>query len=119
MTARPAPNLFEYAERAAQLRDAGMSLARIAQDDKAPEWSGLAYEAILRVARANETVHVDNVLTIFKLAPHHPNAWGSVWMRAIKAGVIERTGLVRPCLTDTGKHKHQYPIYRSRVYRKE
>lgn len=117
MTARPAANLFEYAERAAQLRDTGMALARIAQDDKAPEWAALAYEAILKAARSKETVHVDDVLAIFKVVPHHPNAWGSVWMRAIKAGVIERTGMVRPCLSDTGKHKHQYPIYRSMVYR--
>ena len=112
-------DLFEHAERAAKLRDAGMTLAAVAQDGKAPQWSELAYSAIRLVARRQDTVHVDDVLRIFTIKPHHPNAWGAVWMRAIKDGLIERTGTVRPCISDEGKHKHQYPIYRSRMHRKD
>jgi hypothetical protein len=101
-------------DRASSLRDAGMDLARFAQDDKSPGWSDEAYAAIVSIARRQPTVHVDDVLRAFSARPVHPNAWGAVWMRAIRDRVIERTGTVRPS-SDVGKHKHQYPVYRSLV----
>lgn len=109
-------DLFSYAERAAQLREAGMALAKGAQDGKDPAWAECAYAAIVAAAKLGPTVHVDNVLAIFKVAPSHPNAWGTVWLRAIKAGIISRTGTVKPCVTDPGKHKHQYPVYASNLH---
>lgn len=115
-----APDLFSHADRvetARQMRDAGMSLAAFAQDQKSPGWGDLAYAAIRDIAARQETVHVDDVLTEFSLPPHHPNAWGGVWMRAIRNGVIERTGTVRHCRTDIGKHSHLYPVYRSKLWR--
>jgi hypothetical protein len=108
-------DLFAHAElrkTAERLRDRGMGLAADAQDRTIPNWSALAYMAILAVARMQETVHVDDVKAIFPHEPHHFNAWGAVWMRAIKDGVIERTGAMRPS-TDPRKHKHQYALYRS------
>jgi hypothetical protein len=107
-------DLIELAE---VLRDRGMSLATEAQDRKVPAWSQVAYEAIVRIAERQETVHVDNVIEAGVPAPAHPNAWGSVWMKAIKNGVIERTGTVRPS-ADPAKHKHNYPVYRSNIHRR-
>src|SRR3990167_7502123 len=103
-------DLFSFAE-AQRRRDTGMALASLAQDDKQPEWSDLAYAAIVSIARRQATVHVDDVLRTFTDRPEHPNAWGLIWQRAIKANVIERTGQVKPCTVDSRKHAHQYPLY--------
>lgn len=108
-------DLFSHAAMAAKLRDAGMALASEAQDRAIPSWSELAYRAIVAVARTQGEVHVDDVLRVFTAKPEHHNAWGAPWMRALKDGVIERTGRVRPSF-DPGKHKHQYPIYRSKIF---
>jgi hypothetical protein len=107
--------VMDLVELASHLRDRGMSLAAEAQG---MEWSDLAYDTILRIAASQPTVHVDDVLAQFSVTPDHPNAWGAVWMRAIRAGVIEHSGTVRPS-SDPKKHRHQYPVYRSRAYRGE
>lgn len=96
---------------ALDLRNDGMRRASQAQGT---EWARRAYAAIVSVAVENPTVHVDDVLARFGEAPHHPNAWGAVWMRAIRERVIARTGTVRQC-KDTKKHAHQYPVYQSLV----
>ncbi len=106
--------LFGWADGAA-LRDVGMGLANAAQESADPGWADRAYLAITAVARSSPTVHVDDVLVIFPDRPEHPNAWGSVWLRAIRAGVISRTGMVRGT-GDRRKHRHQYPVYRSEIY---
>lgn len=108
---------MDLIELAASLRNTGMSLASDAQDRAVPQWSEMAYQTIVTLATRHRTLHVDQVLTAFPYKPGHPNAWGAVWMRAIKAGVIERTGQIAPCTVDPGKHKHNYPVYRSLVYR--
>lgn len=109
-------DLFDHAQakenEAIRLRDRGMSIAADAQESAAPDWAGRAYAAIVGIARGRPTIHVDDVLEVFQEEPHHPNAWGAVWMRAIREGDIERTGTVRPS-TDPKKHSHLYPIYRS------
>lgn len=108
-------DLIELAE---SLRDRGMSLAADAQEFKTPGFAEAAYAAICSVARRQETVHVDDVLRICHLKPEHPNAWGAVWLRAIRDGVIQRTGTVKPCMSDAAKHKHNYPVYRSLLHRR-
>ncbi|MCK1541424.1 hypothetical protein IVB12_05385 [Bradyrhizobium sp. 179] len=106
----------DYAARQAmQARDIGMIEAEFAEA-LVSDFGEVAYAAICHVARRQAEVHVDDVLRFCKVKPSHPNAWGAVWMRAIKDGVIARTGRVRPCLSDPGKHKHQYPIYASGVF---
>lgn len=112
-------DLFAHVEMAARLRDSGMSLALAAQDSKDPLWSDAAYAAIVAAAKLGPTVHVDDVLAIFKVPPIHANAWGQIWRRAIKAGVLERTGTIKPCLSDPKKRLHASPIYRSTLYRQE
>jgi hypothetical protein len=108
-------DLFDWREGAA-LRDRGMALAEAAQERKAPGWSDRAYAAIDHVAHAQPTVHIDPVRQVFREEPPtHPRAWGAVWTRAIKAGLIEPTGMVSKT-TDPRKHGHPCPVYRSLVY---
>lgn len=107
----------DYAARQAiQARDIGMIEAEFAEALTGSDFAEVAYGAICHVARRQAEVHVDDVLRFCKVKPSHPNAWGGVWMRAIKDGVIERTGTVKPCLSDPLKHKHNYPVYRSGVF---
>jgi len=106
-----APTLFNYAAAKVR-RDRGAARAAEAQDNAVPGWGDHAYDAIVLVAKRQTTVFVDDVLKIFAVKPSHPNAWGAVWLRAIKANVIEHSGTVRPT-TDARKNAHQYPVYRS------
>jgi hypothetical protein len=105
--------LFDWATHR---RDAGMAEAEFAEVFNNPDFGEAAYAAIRHVARRQCEVHVDDILRFCKTRPSHPNAWGAVWMRAIKDGVIVRTGRVKPCLSDPAKHKHQYPVYQSGLF---
>lgn len=116
MNVRSAPDLFSNAAEAERRKQAGMRLALVAQDEKMPEWSELAYRAIVAIAKRQETVHVDDILREFDAQPVHPNAWGSVWSRAIRDNVIAHSGRVRPCTAHARKNKHNYPIYQSLVF---
>jgi hypothetical protein len=51
---------------------------------------------------------------VFAEAPRHPNAWGAVWHRAIRDGVIRRSGEFRES-RDPRKHRHCYPVYVSQL----
>lgn len=104
-------DLFQYA---AELRDLGMTRA---EEAAGPMFSALAFAAIRRVAQQQATVHVDDVLRECSVRPSSPNAWGAVWMKAIKSGLICRTGEARRCRTDPNKHAHTYPVYKSMIYR--
>jgi hypothetical protein len=104
------------ARQALNSRDAGMIEAAFAEALVSPDFGELAYGAICHVARMQCEVHVDDILRFCKVRPSHPNAWGAVWMRAIKDGVISRTGRIKPCESDPLKHKHNYPVYASGLF---
>jgi hypothetical protein len=106
-----ASDLFTYAEALA-LRDAGLAQAA----SHSHRFADLAYAAIERVARRQVHVHVDDILAENVPQPNHYNAWGQVWMRAIRDGLLQRSNQTRPCKTDAGKHAHRYPIYFSLIY---
>ena len=111
-------DLFAWSEGAA-LRDRGMAIAEAAQERDAPGWSDRAYAAIDHVSHAQPTVHRDDVRRVFpEEAPSHPRAWGAVWTRAVRAGLIEPMGMVRKT-TDPRDHCHPCPVYRSLVYRQQ
>lgn len=107
-------DLFDWAQ---QRRDTGMGLAADAEDSEQPDFAQTAYLTICHLAKTLPEVHVDDVLVHCNMRPHHYNAWGAVWMRAIRDRVIERSGRSRPCRTDARKNAHQYPVYRSLIYR--
>lgn len=95
-----------------------MGTAETAELLVTPRFADAAYAAIERIARRQSTVHVDDVLKECSIKPSHPNAWGAVWMKAIRKGLIQRSDRVRPCATDPKKHAHQYPVYESLVWRR-
>ena len=105
-------------DEAGRLRDEGMALAETAEAAVSPAFSEVAYQAIVDVARRQTTVHIDDVLVACKVRPFHPNAWGSVWTRAIRAGIIRYTGMRKGCLTDIKKRKHVYPVYESTIFQR-
>jgi hypothetical protein len=96
-------------------RDQGMARASGAQDRDEPDWSIRALEALIALARRQPELYTDDLTAAFAQPPKHFNAWGAVWLQAIRAGVIERTGRYRNS-TDPKKHAHVYPIYRSRLF---
>jgi hypothetical protein len=107
-------DLFAWAET---LKLAGMSRAAEAEERRHPGFQAAAVELIRSIAAKQQSVHIDDVLTASELRPHHPNAWGAVWSRAIREGIIAKTGQRRRCRTDAGKHAHDYPVYRSLIWR--
>ena len=92
-------------------RDIGMAKA-----SRSEQWAVAAYAAIVRLAKQQAEVHVDDVLCSFSLRPHHYNAWGAIWLKAVREGVLENTGRMRQT-AHRKKHAHQYPIYRSLIFR--
>jgi hypothetical protein len=98
------------------LREAGMSLAAAAQERASPGWSDRAFAEMRRLARQQETVFTDDLTPFLEQDPApHFNAIGSIWLRAVKAGIIERTSATR-WSTDPKKHAHACPVYRSMVF---
>lgn len=110
--------MAEDLERAERLKRRGMQLASVAQELIAPGWADKAYAALVAIARRQPSLHVDDVRREFSDAPSHPNAWGAVWHRAIREHNIIHSGRVKPS-TDPTKHRHQYPVYLSLIYRRE
>jgi hypothetical protein len=107
-------DLFAWAEA---LKKRGMDRAAEAEERRSPGFQTAAVALIRSIAEQQPTVHVDDVLAASTLEPRHHNAWGAVWSRAIKEGVIAKTGQHRRCKSDTKKHAHDYPVYRSLVFR--
>ena len=105
-------DMISYIE-AQRRRDEGVALAANAQGQR---WSDRAYQAIEAIARRSVHVHIDQVLRAGVPRPDHPNAWGAVWLRAIRAGIIQRSAETRPCTVDPGKHAHRYTVYFSRIH---
>ena len=112
MEGEPVSDLFSHAAARAA-RDRGLTQAT----GHAARFAESAYAAIKAVAERQATVHIDDVLRLGLAPPHHPNAWGAVWMKAIRDKLIERTVETRPCTLDRKKHAHRYPVYRSLVRR--
>jgi hypothetical protein len=105
-----AADLFDYAE-SVRRRDEGMRLAAA----HSPRFADEAFEAIKRVALRQVHVHVDDIIAECTARPAHPNAWGQVWTRAIREGVIQRTNQTRPS-RDPAKHAHRYAVYFSLIF---
>lgn len=110
--------MSDLVEMAEELRERGMSLAANAQDLISPLWSDRCYAALLKLARTHSTIHVDQLLAAFPEKPSHPNAFGAIWMRAIREHNIIHSGRVKPS-ADPTKHRHQYPVYLSLIFRRD
>ena len=96
-------------------RDAGMQRAAEAQGT---QWGQYAYDLLEGLALAQPEVHTDDLAAVIEWHPAHFNAYGAVWQRALRAGLLEKTGRTRPS-KDPNKNAHEYPVYKSRVYRED
>jgi len=65
-------------------RDTGIDRAASAEARDNPHFHREALAAIVRIAKRQTAVHVDDVLIECHVRPKHYNAW-AVWMRAIRA----------------------------------
>lgn len=104
-------DLFDYAERQAR---AGMKRAA----ENAPAgWPALAYAFLVRFAREHETFISEDVSAASKRAglvqPPTDRAWGSIYRRAAKAGVIRQDGTGR----SSRRHASICPRWRSLVFK--
>lgn len=81
------------AERAR--REEGMAAALDHANQKVEEWGDRAMCFLTTYAKANEFLFAETVTTAAKAwrfeAPPTDRAWGGVYQRAVRAGVIERT----------------------------
>lgn len=113
-------DLFEnpvfFGERGLMRMDRGICLAMEAQERDDLRYCDALYECICAIARAQETVHIDDVLRRFKRKPEHPNANAGPWRRAKNDRIIKPSGHVRRCSVDQCKNAHIYPVYESMIY---
>lgn len=82
-----------------QLRDEAMSRV----DRAAPaDWKELARQAVERVASERDVFTTDHVWLDGLEKPPEPRAMGPIMRRAIRAGLIEKTGRVVPTIFPEG-----------------
>lgn len=110
----PADSLFDLMAGRAR-RDAGVDAAAAAQGT---QWGVYAAGLLEGLARALPEVHTDDLARVIEWHPAHFNAYGAVWQRALRSGLLAKTGRTRPS-KQPGKHAHEYPVYRSLVFGKE
>lgn len=107
-------DLFAYAERA---RDEGMRRAANHADRTIPAWTDSAYSFLLAFARSHELFISEDVSNASKVQgfpqPPTDRAWGAVYRRAVKAGVIIQDGFGR----SVRRHASICPRWRSQIHR--
>lgn len=85
-------------------RDVGMQLAADHADAVQPKWSDVAYAFLCQYARNNRSFISEDVSDASKawgmVQPPTDRAWGMVYRKALKAGVILQDG------TGTSRRRH-------------
>ena len=100
-----------------KLRDEGMQHAEDAQARDSAGWSERALDAVRKVATWQALLDSDDVRKAFTEQPKHPNAWGSVWSKAVRRGWIEEAvGEPRRASTSARQHAHKLTPYRSLIW---
>ncbi len=100
-----------------ELRDEGMALSAEAEDRNNPGWDERALDAIRFVAEDNEYFTSDDVREHFSEEPHHPNAWGAVWKKAVRLRWIEEaTDKPRVKSRRPLAHASKIPVYKSHLW---
>ena len=81
------------------------------------EWRQRALARIVRLAEQHRTFTADEVREACSdiEPPHHPNVWGAVMHKAIRAGIIRRTGELRRS-TRKAAHSHSNPVWESLLW---
>lgn len=105
---------FTAARRA---RDEGIARAVDHADAVAPKWSDRAYDFLTAYLRANERLTSEDVREAAQgIVPAPPSlrAWGGVFQRAARAGLIERAGY--DTARDPKVHMNVVTVWRSRLF---
>lgn len=96
--------------------EAGMAQALNNADNKIPNWSSMAYSFLLSYARTHRYFISEDVSGASKEQglpqPPTDRAWGQVYRRAIKAGIIVRDGAG----ISARRHGSMCPRWASRIY---
>ena len=82
-------------EKAKELRDLGMLSAEINANKKNNEWSCLAFNFLIEYAKNNTEFLAEDVRAASAdIVPEPPSkrAWGGIFVRACKTGLICRNG---------------------------
>lgn len=95
-------------------RNAGMAQAAHHAEDLQPKWGELAYEFLCEFAKRNRSFISEDVSGASKRVPSFPQpptdrAWGAVYRRAAKDGLIVLDGLGR----SRRRHASVCPRWRS------
>jgi hypothetical protein len=109
-------DLFELAESKAQ-RDAGMKLAADHAEEVSPGWSEAAYQWLRRYANLHSRFISEHCTSWAAeqgfSSPADPRAWGAVFKRASKEGIIVRVGYG----TSLRRHCSPTPLWHSEIYK--
>lgn len=95
----------------------GMKRAADHADNDSPGWTERAYQALRSYVEGrlhSETFTIEQAREVAGLLVDEPpdgRAWGAVTQRAIRAGLIVRTGEYAPAASSNGSPK---PLYRKR-----
>lgn len=105
---------------ALSLRDDGMDRAAAHADAVHGGWSNFAYDILLRYAEKHEVFMAEDVREFARVVdgfedPPDGRAWGSVVMRAAKAGIIKRIGYAP--MKSPNCHANPKSVWRSLVFR--
>lgn len=96
--------------------DTGMTRAVEHADRETPDWSTMAYSFLLSFARTHLHFISEDVSGASKQEkfpqPPTDRAWGQIYRRAAKAGIIEQDGTGR----SARRHASLCPRWRSRIY---
>lgn len=103
--------LFDY-DHARRLKAEGMASV----SGHSPGFSEQAYQALVRVAKRQLVLFADDLVAELKgLQPNHCNAWGPIYQRAVRDGVIQRSREVRPSRV-ASKRCRLCPVYFSLIH---
>lgn len=104
-------------DAARHARDLGMGMALDHAEEMAPGWGDLAYHFLENFCRKNAHFISEDVSDASKLwgmtQPPTDRAWGAVYKRAAKAGIIEKAGSG----TSRRRHASICPMWRSLIYK--
>lgn len=99
------------------LKDHGMLLASEAEDRERAWWRHHALERLRDLAELSEFLDSDDLRDWGVEEPKHPNAWGSVWQKAVKEGWIEEAvGQQRRKSQRPTAHASKMTVYRSLIW---
>lgn len=114
--------LLDYAERskeAERLRERGMGMAVDHADAVHADWRESAFDFLVAFAQAREFFISEDVSNHSKTVgfpqPPTDRAWGSVYTRAAKKGLIVKDGIGR----SLRRHASICPRWRSLVFQKQ